>query len=275
MLRSRLLILGAAVCWSTAGAAIKLCGLSAWGIAGGRSLVAGLVLFAVFRAALVRPDGRLLAVALAYAATVVLFVLATVYTTAANAIFIQDMAPLYVMLLSPLVLGERPTRKELLAVPVYGAGLGLFFLDQLSPGQFTGNMLALASGVAFASCIVGLRLVRGDNLGAVAWGNIIAAGVALPFAFSGPAPTAMDAGLILYLGAVQLALGYALFSWGVHHVSAVEASLLILIEPVLNPIWTFLFAGERPGPWAIAGGAVILAATAWRTLSAAPEPSRA
>jgi drug/metabolite transporter (DMT)-like permease len=269
MLRSRLLLLAAAVLWSTAGAAIKRCGLDGWQISGGRSLVAAVFLLLAVREARVRPSLRVLLVSIAYAFTVVLFVLATKLTTAANAIFIQDTAPLFVLLLSPWLLGERPTRGELLAVPVYGAGLGLFFLDELTAGQVAGNLVALASGVAFAFSIVGLRLLRHDGPAALVWGNLIAAAAALPLWAAGPAATPLDLALLAYLGVFQLGLAYLAFSRGVTGTPAVEASLLILLEPVLNPIWTFLFAGERPGPWAIAGGAVVLGATAWRTLAPA------
>lgn len=267
MLGSRLLILAAAVLWSTAGAAIKSCGLDAWQIAGGRSLVAGLFLLAVVRETRRLPTLRVLLVSVAYAFTVVLFVVATKLTTAANAIFIQDAAPLFVLVLSPLLLRELPTRGELLAVPVYALGLGLFFLDELSAGQVTGNLVALGSGVAFAFSIIGLRLLRHDGPAALVYGNLIAATATLPLALSGPAPTPLDVGLVVYLGVFQLGLAYLCFSRGLLHTPAVEASLLMLLEPVLNPIWTFLVAGERPGPWALAGGAVVLAATAWRTLA--------
>src|SRR5512139_1649616 len=171
MLRSRLLLLAAALLWSTAGAAIKSCGLDGWQIAGGRSLVAAVFLLAVVREARVRPTARVLAVSVAYAFTVVLFVLATKLTTAANAIFIQDTAPLWVLLLSPWLLGERPTRGEVMAVPLYGAGLGLFFLDELSAGQLAGNVVALGSGIAFALTIMGLRKLRAEGASALAWGN--------------------------------------------------------------------------------------------------------
>src|SRR5512133_1424128 len=175
MLRSRLLLLAAALLWSTAGAAIKSCGLGAWQIAGGRSAVAAAFLFLAVRDARARPTLRVLVVAAVYSVTVILFVVATKLTTAANAIFIQDTAPLWVLLLSPLLLRERPTRGELLAVPVYGLGLGLFFLDELAPGQLAGNLTALVSGVAFALAIVGLRLLRHDGPAALAWGNVVAA----------------------------------------------------------------------------------------------------
>jgi len=263
---SRLQILAAAVLWSTAGAAIKSCGLDGWQIASGRSLVAGLFLLALVPEARRRPTLRVLLVSVAYAFTVVLFVVATKLTTAANAIFIQDTAPLWVLLLSPWLLSERPTRGELLAIPVYGLGLGLFFLDDLSAGQLQGNLVALASGVAFALSIIGLRLVRHDGPPALVFGNLVAAVAALPLALAGPAPTGLDVALVGYLGVFQLGLSYLLFSRGLLGTPAVEASLLVLLEPVLNPIWTFFAAGERPGPWAVVGGAIVLGATAWRAV---------
>jgi DME family drug/metabolite transporter len=272
MLRSRLQILAAAVLWSTAGAAIKNCDLDAWQIAGGRSLIAGLFLLAVVREARVLPSRRVLLVSVSYAFTVILFVLATKLTTAANAIFIQDTAPLWVLLLSPWLLKEHPTRGELLAIPLYAIGLGLFFLDELTAGQVTGNLVALVSGIAFGLSILGLRLLRHEGPAALVWGNVLAAAIALPFWPSGPSADAVDLALLLYLGVFQLGLAYLLFSRGVTGTPAIEASLLALLEPVLNPIWTFLFAGETPGPWAVVGGAVVLLATAWRTLAPALTP---
>ncbi|MFL5318455.1 MAG: DMT family transporter [Myxococcaceae bacterium] len=270
-MRYRLYLLAAALLWSTSGAAIKNCSLNGVQIAFARSLVAGLVLFLAFKEARIRPTLRIFLVGLAYAATVVLFVIATKATTSANAIFLQDTAPLWVLLWSPLILKERASKSELLAVPVFLGGLALFFLDQLTPSQVTGNLIALASGVAFSLCIVGLRLVKSEGAAATAWGNLIAAAVTLPFIFKGPSPTSLDFGLVLFLGIFQLGIPYALFAKGVTHVPAVEASLLILLEPVLNPVWTFFAAGERPGKFAIMGGAVILAATLWKTFT----PSKA
>jgi drug/metabolite transporter, DME family len=272
MLKSRLLLLAAAVLWSTAGAAIKTSGLDAFQLAGGRSLVAAAFLFLAARESRQRPDRRVLAVACVYAATVVLFVVATKLTTAANAIFIQDTAPLWVLVLSPWLLGERPTRGELLSIPVFGLGLGLFFMDELTPGQSLGNLVALASGVAFALSILGLRLLRERGPTALVWGNAIAAAVTLPLWGRGPAATALDLGLLLYLGIFQLGLSYLAFSRGVTGTPAIEASLIVLVEPVLNPIWTFLVAGERMGPWAVAGGVVVLLATAWRTVAPVLTP---
>lgn len=251
---------------------MKLCQLSGWQIAGGRSLIAGLFLLGYVKEARARPSLPVLLAAAAYAATVVSFSVANKLTTAANAIFIQDTAPLWVLLFSPVLLGERASRAEILAVPVYGLGLALFFLDELSPGQLLGNLVALGSGLAFALCIIGLRRVREMGAAALVSGNLLAAISTLPFWLSGPVPSLADIGIVGYLGVFQLGLAYLLFSRGIVKTPALEASLLILLEPVLNPIWTFLLVGERPGPWALAGGAIVVAATAWRTL--APVLSR-
>ena len=269
LLKNRLYLLAAAALWSTAGAGLKLCGLSALQIAGGRSLIAGLFLLGAVREARRRPTRRMALATAAYAGTVILFVLANKLTTAANAIFIQDTAPLWVLLFSAWLLRERPGRAELLAIPVYGVGLALFFLDELSPGRLAGNLVALASGFTFALLIVGMRLAREDGPAALVLGNLLAALLALPFWSSGPEPRVIDLTIVAFLGVFQLGLAYVCFGRGIAHVPAFETSLLVLLEPVLNPIWTFLLAGERPGPWALVGGAVVLGATAWRTLASA------
>lgn len=257
--------------WSTAGAAIKLCGLGAIQIAVGRSLVASILLFALFPSARKLPDRRTLWVAAAHGATVLLFVLATKSTTAANAIFIQDTAPVWVLLFSAVILGERPTRAEIWGVPVFLAGLALCFLDRLSAGHMAGNVLAALAGITFALSIVGFRSL-GEGAPAIAWGNLIAVTVGIGFAVRGRAPAAGDLSIVVFLGVFQLALPNLLFAWGVRRAPAVEASLLALLEPVLNPIWTLLLVGEQPGPWAIVGGGVILAATAAWTVK---RPTRA
>lgn len=289
MVKSRLLILAAAVLWSTAGAVMKSCDLSGWQIAGGRSLIAAIFLFLVLPQGRRLPNLSILLTSVAYAATVVLFALANKLTTAANAIFLQDTAPLWVLVLSLWLLGERPQRSALWSVPVFALGLCLFFVDELSPGQLAGNLVALASGVAFAFCIVGLRRAhvprsepgdarrshepaddagdRSASSASLITGNAMAALVTLPFWFSGPAPRGADLLILVYLGVFQLGLAYVCFARGMAQTSALEASLLALLEPVLNPIWTFLVVGERPGTWALLGAAIILIATVWRTLA--------
>jgi len=277
MLQSRLLLLSAAVLWSTAGAAMKLCQLSGIQIACGRSFVAGLFLLLVVPEARRRPTRAVWLTAFTYAATVGLFAVSNKLTTAANAIFLQSTAPLWVMLASARWLGERPTRAELAAVPIYVLGLSLFFVDELSPGQLTGNLVAVAAGIAFALCIVGFRALStariagspaagsaGSAATALVLGNGLTALCALPLWFTGPEPRLTDLWILAYLGVFQLGLAYLCFVRGVARTRALEASLLVLLEPVLNPVWTFLLAGERPGPWALGGAAIVLVATVWR-----------
>ncbi|WP_437336950.1 DMT family transporter [Sorangium sp. So ce394] len=270
MVRSRLMILAAAVLWSTGGAAIKLISLDGWQIIAGRALIAALTLGLVMPGARRWPSRNALGAAALYAVTMVLFVLATKLTTAANAIFLQSTSPVYVLLLSPRLLGERPSRNEKLAVPVFLLGLGLFFVDQLSAGQLVGNALALLSGLACGLCLMSFRALPDDHAAVLVSGNLLACLCALPMALAGAArPGLVDLGLLMFLGAVQIGLSYALFSRGVRHTPAVEASLLALVEPVLNPIWALLLVGERPGFWSTVGGAIILGATVWRTLQVA------
>jgi DME family drug/metabolite transporter len=266
-MQSRLLILLAALLWSTAGVVMKLCQLSGWQIAGGRSLIAGCFLFLAVRDARRAPNAAVLATAVAYAATVTLFAVSNKLTTAANAIFIQSTAPLWVLLLSPRLLGERPSRAELATIPIYAVGLFCFFLDELSPGQRLGNWVALGAGLAFATCIVGLRRIQERGPSALVYGNWLAAFATAPLWLAGPTPASSDLLALLYLGVFQLGLSYLCFTRGVAHTPALEAALLVLLEPVFNPIWTFLIAGERPGQWAIIGGGIVLTATLWRTLS--------
>lgn len=253
---------------------MKLCGLNGLQIAGGRSLVAALFLFLALPEARRRPAARTALAVAGYAATVTLFALANKLTTSANAIFIQDSAPLFVLFLSPLLLKEKARRGELLSIPVYALGLSLFFLDRLSPGQLHGNLLALLSGLSFALCIVGLRRAKDDGPSALVLGNLLAALLTLPFWFLGPSAGPRDLTLLAYLGVFQLGIAYLFFVRGISRVPAMEASLLVLLEPVLNPFWTFLTVGERPGPFALAGGGVVLAATAWRTVAPAVFPAR-
>ncbi|MFL5319429.1 MAG: DMT family transporter [Myxococcaceae bacterium] len=265
-MKSKAFILAAALLWSTAGVAVKLSSLSPWQLSAGRSLIAAVTLLLVLPEARRWPSRKGILVAFAYATSITLFVIATKLTTAANAIFLQDTAPLHVMLLSTLLLKERPTRTELLSAPVFLIGLGLFFVDQLAPGQRLGNIVALVASVVFAFTIVGLRAVERESPSVLAAGNSIAAIAVLPLALTGPAPSPLDLSMVGWLG-ISLAFAYVFFSRGLREASAVEGSLLMLIEPVLSAAWTFLIVGERMGGWAIVGGAVILGASVWRTFA--------
>jgi DME family drug/metabolite transporter len=271
-----LAVAGAAVLWSTGGLFIKLAPMPAMAVAGGRSLIAG-----VFYLLVLRPNLRTArwSTAAAYAGCIVTFVAATKLTTAANAIFLQYTGPAYVLVLSPFLLDEPFRPVDAVCVILSLLGMSLFFVGKVEAGQLTGNLLAIASGVFFALTIVLLRREAksgtGNPIASTTLGNLIAAAATAYWAVRA-APeiaSAQGIGVLLYLGVVQLGLAYLLFSRGVRKVPAAEASLISMLEPVLNPVWVLIGFGERPGPWAVAGGAIVIAAVVARTLL--PPPQRA
>jgi drug/metabolite transporter (DMT)-like permease len=212
----------------------------------------------------------------AYAATVTLFVLSTKFTTAANAIFLQATAPIYLLLLGPSVLGERITRRDVLSLVFVAAGVLLCFLGQppatlTAPDPDRGNLLALTCSVTWALTLAAVRYVERDptrtgaGLTAAVLGNALASIVALPFAWPYPAASGSEWTTVVYLGVAQVGLAYVFLTLALRRLPALEVSLLLLIEPVLNPAWTWLLWGEDPGRWTIAGGAIIVSVMAARS----------
>jgi drug/metabolite transporter (DMT)-like permease len=267
-IRGRALIIGAAVLWSTGGTAVKLAHATAPQIAMGRAVVAAAVLFALFRGARAKWNRHVVLTALFYAVTCTLYVFANTLTTAGNTIFIQNTAPIWVLLLGPIVLKEKSTLAEKLSVPISIAGCLLFFLDDMSAGRFAGNLCAAAASITYAILIVGYRKVSTDEgLSATVLGNVfIALALAWP-SFRAPMPSVESFVVFAYLGAIQQAIAAVLFVRGIRAVSAMEGALLTLFEPLLSPIWAFLFVGESLGPLALIGAALILAAMIWRVVA--------
>ena len=283
---ARLRLAAAALLFSTGGAAIKAAHFDAWQIAGFRSGVAALTLLLCLPAARRGWTWRAAVVGVAYAATLVLFVLANRLTTAANTIFLQSTGPLYLMLLGPWLLHEPIRRRDLVMMAAVGVGLVLFFVGAerpavTAPDPARGNLLAMSSGVCWALTLAGLRWMGrrspdGGGLAAVVIGNIIAFVGCLPLALPlGPHPVA-DWGTILYLGVVQIGLAYVLVTSALKELPVFEASLILLLEPAFNPLLAWLVHGEMPGGWALVGGAVILLATTakvWVDSRLDPSPS--
>jgi len=234
-------------------------------IAGGRSAIAiPMILLCIGRPRFTFSRAQV-GGALGYAGTVVLFVFATRMTTAANAIFLQYTAPVYVALIGRWYLGERASRIDWLVIAVALAGIALFFLDRLTIAGLWGNILALGSGLAFALVALFLRKEKaGSPIASIVLGNVIVAVAGAPFMFQ--APSLGEDGLwrLLLLGTVQLGLPYVFYATAIKQVSALEATLIPLLEPVLNPLWVMLALGERPGPWAIVGGLLVLSAVLGR-----------
>jgi drug/metabolite transporter (DMT)-like permease len=278
---ARLGVVAAAVLFSTGGAAIKSCTLSGPQVACFRSGVAALTLLLLVPQARRGYGPRTVVVGAAYAATVITFVMATKLTTAANAIFLQSVAPLYLLLLGPWLLREPLRRQDL----VFGGPivLGLVLLlhavsspARTAPDPARGDLIGVGSSVAWALTLSGLRWLgrrspSGTNpaLPAVVLGNIEACVLCLPWALPIDAGAVVPADLaaIGYLGAVQIGLAYVFLTRSMRRVPVLEASLLLFVEPVLNPVWAWLVHGERPGVLALVGGAVILGATAAHTVT--------
>jgi drug/metabolite transporter, DME family len=267
----RFLLLTAATLFSTGGAAIKAASLTSWQVASFRSAVATVALLALVPSARRGYSARVWPVGITYASTLVFFVFATKLTTAANAIFLQSTAPLYLLLLSPLLLHERIRRSGLVFILVVGLGMVLIFLGSdtvrsTAPNPALGNRFGAASGFAWACTVTGLRWLgrhgeENSAMPAVVAGNLIACLAGLPMAFPVARVALADVAVLLYLGIFQIGLGYLCVTLAIRQVPAFEATALLLLEPALNPVWTWLVHHERPTPWSIAGGAIILAAT--------------
>ena len=272
---ARLKLVGAALLFSTGGAAIKATTLTGWQVASFRSGIAAIAVLLLAPEARRGWSWRAVLVGVAYAATLVLFVTANKLTTSANTIFLQATAPLYMVVLSPWLLGERVRRHDLIVMAAVGVGLVLVLAGHdapvvTAPSPGRGNLLAAASGLTWALTVCGLRWVGADRAGgsavpAVVAGNLIAFAAALPFALPLIAPQPVDWIAVTYLGVFQIGVAYILVSSALRRVTAIEASILLLVEPALNPFFAWLVHGEKPSAFAVAGGLIILGATTLRT----------
>ena len=273
---ARLLVLAAALLFSTGGAGIKAAAFTGVQVSALRSGIAAVALFLALRGRLVLTPA-ILGTGVAYAATLTLFVLSTKLTTAANAIFLQATAPLYLLVLGPLVLSERFRPREGIFLAGVAAGLVLCVIGRpnattTAPDPATGNLLGVVCGITWSFTLLGLRYLQRDTsqervgMSAVVIGNFFASVAAWPFAWPLPSANVSEWATIAYLGLFQIALAYVFLTAAMRVLPALEVSLLLLIEPVLNPAWTWLIRGEDPGAYTIIGGAIIIAATAIKSI---------
>ncbi|TSA46159.1 MAG: DMT family transporter [Deltaproteobacteria bacterium] len=260
------LLLAAAVLWSLAGVLIKWVSLPALAVAGLRSAIALPVLLLFFGRRAVNFSAAQLIGGVCYAATVTLFVSATKLTTSGNAILLQYTAPLYVALLSGWLLDERTRWFDWAAIVAVLCGMSLFFIDTLSADGLTGNILAVLSGIAFASLIIAMRRQKDASpAGSAILGNLLTVLICLPWMVQSTPGGADWIGLAL-LGVFQLGLSYACYVVAIKNVTAMEGILIPALEPILNPLWTLLFVGEWIGPWAVLGGVVVILSIIFRAV---------
>lgn len=302
-LRGVLLVVMAALFWSSAGLMIKLAKVGPLQIVFYRSLIAGIFLWGVFewkRRRSGKPfaytiNRATLVTAFFYTGTVSLFVTANKLTTAANAVFLQYMAPAYVILISYFFLKEKIYSNEIITVILCLAGMGLFFVEAEKSTAIIGNVIGILSGVMFALLQLSVKhhgffshpsspateedkeiasmyqIVIGNLMTVFLISLVLLLIPQVTEATGGPpdegvlrafALTLTDFWVMMFLGIVQLGLGYLCFTKGVHDISSVEVSIFTLLEPISNPLWTFLGTGETPGFWALAGGLLVLVSVA-------------
>ena len=266
-----LYIVVAALLWSTGGIGIKAVEDPALKVTFYRSVFAAFTLFLLFRRDLrVRVTPSFAAAIFCYGACLTTFVVATKWTTAANAIFLQYAGVVWVLLLSPLVLREAMRARDAIAITVALSGMALFFAGRFEARGMAGNGMALLSSFFFAGLILALRREHGSSRAAVAWGNVFIALALFPFVMHDLALTLKSFFVLLFLGVFQIGLAYACFVKGLRYVTATQASLTGMLEPVANPVWVLLFLGEKPSAYAVAGAAIVLLAIGWHTVKGEP-----
>jgi len=262
-------ILAVAACallWSTGGLFVKLIAWNPFAIAGMRSLFGGLVILVFLRRPRFTWSFAQIAGAVCYAACMIGFVTANKLTTAANAILLQYTAPIYAAVLGWLILKEKTRALDWVTMAVVIGGMVLFFLDSLTLGGMQGNLLAILSGMFFAGAMVAFRAQKdGSSLESILLSHGITLVVSIPFLWQS-APTLAGWGGLAFLGIFQIGLSSILLNYGVKRVTAVQTLLTAVLEPLFNPIWVFLVLGERPGPRALIGGAIILVAVTLRSV---------
>ncbi|KPU43046.1 EamA-like transporter family protein [Oxobacter pfennigii] len=248
----------AALMWSTGGVLIKLVNWNPIAISGLRSAIAALVILCVIKKPKISFSFYQIAGAVAYTSTLILFVTANKMTTAANAILLQYTAPIYVAIFSAWFLKEKITLLDWFTIFAVIGGMVLFFMDSVTAGNLTGNILAILSGICFAALAMLMRKQKNESpLESIFIGNIMIALVSIPFMFKTMPDTKSLIGLFI-LGVFQIGIPYIFYSYAIKNVTALEAVLIPVLEPVLNPVWVFLVVGEIPGVWSVVGGIIVL-----------------
>jgi len=255
-----LAVLASAVLWSTGGVFIKLISLNAFQLSVFRSALAAIVFLILFRKVAVYANGFAILNAFFYVVVLIFFVLATKLTTAANAIFLQYTAPIYVLIFEPIINKTKYEKINVITILICFLGMILFFMGEFSPGYIEGNLAALLSGIAFAAFFLGMRKNKSEyQFSSIFYGNIFIALICMPSLFTLNVLQTNDLIMVSYLGIFQIGLAYAIFSYGLKRIYAIEASIIGMIEPVLNPVWVFFGYGEVPSFTAIIGGIIIIA----------------
>ena len=264
-------MLACSLLWSMAGIMFKYIPWNGVVIASLRAAIAGAVVLAFIRVRGMElsVSAKTIPTGIAKGLTCLLFVVANKMTTAANAIVLQYTAPVFLLLFSALIYGRRFSRADVTAVGLTLAGISLFFLGQFDAGRMIGNLIAVAAGASMGVMYMLMgEVTESERLSSVLIGEAFTFLVGVPFLFLyPPAVTAVPAALIVILGIFQLGIPYILYSLAAGKCSPLACCLLGALEPLLNPLWVLIFYGEKPGVFALIGGAVVIATvTVWSML---------
>lgn len=257
----------AALLWSTGGLFIKLISLNAFQLSFFRSIFTALTFLTLFRKKTFVFNKLTIINGLFYAGILILFVMATKLTTAANAIFLQYTAPIYVLVLEPILLKTELKKINVISVIISFLGMTLFFVGELSPSHLEGNIVAIISGLCFAGFLLGIRKSSEEfRIPSIFLGNILII-LICSFSITNELKISLDDFfMVAYLGIFQIGFAYAVFTYSIKRIEGIEAALVAMIEPIMNPIWVFIGYGEKPSSFAILGGLIILTTITIRTI---------
>lgn len=256
----------AAAMWSTAGILFKQISWNPVAISGLRSLIASIVMLGYIKKPKFKFRKHYIIGILSCATSMIAFVIANKLTTAANAILLQFTSPIFVAILSAIVLKEKLRWYDMASIAAVFVGMTLFFIENISPGNFLGNIIAIGSGLALAITTISLKMESdGSSTEITFFGNMLTFLIALPFIFQS-APDRNSLVFIVIMGIFQLGIPYIFYTQSFKYISALEAILITAVEPLLSPVWVFLFSGESPGIYAMIGGTIVILAVLLRSI---------
>lgn len=255
-----------ALIWSTGGMLIKSVNGHPFAIAGGRAVIASIFLLFFTRFKLTKLNRSQWIMAVCYALTAIQFVLSTRMSTAANAIFLQFTATVWVVVFSRVFYQDKIRKSDILSILLILGCMTLFFIGKLDGGTILGNIFGLGSGITFAGFIVlASKQKDGTGLMPIIYGSILTGLVGIPF-YSADMLEPLSFGALLILGVLQIGFAYVLYTKSMEYVTAIDGILIPVIEPILNPVWVMLTIGEKPTIYALIGGLCMLIIITIRSL---------
>jgi len=270
-LKSIVFLIIASILASTGGFLIKLVDWNPIAISGVRSFIGSITILLYLRKIKINVTKVHIGGSIAYAGTVILFVVANKLTTSANVILLQYTSPIFVALLGIWILNEKIFLYDWVTIFCVLGGMALFFIDGIETGNMLGNVLSIFSGFSFACVTIAFRLQKdGSPVETALLGNIITFLIAIPFIFK-ETPSFKSIAVLIILGVLQTGLCIILYALAMKHITAMEAVLINVIEPLLNPLWTFLIVGEKPSFYSVIGGIIVILSVSLRGIFVAKK----